>query len=399
MSNGPRLRWLLLALLVLCVVALALRWQHIEAGLQYPRVNDELHIAPAAAKMLRTGDFHPGNMRYPALAKYIAAVGMAVGFVDAAANREIRNVSQIGSVSFPYYTHPRIVMAARLTFALLSVATMAATGWLAWHLFEQPGVLFTAPLVLALSNYYFSMSWSYLNVDVVATFFVTVGLLALVSATKVQFSLLRLAVLPAVCAGLAAASKYTHGLLLIPVVGAVGLFAPAERRLAAAATAVFAAAAAFVVANPFSLLDLPTFLNGIAYEARHYASGHAGHDPTTGLAKLAFYAKAIATDFGVAAVVAGAVGLCAAAWLDWRRTVLVASFAALLLALLSAQRVHFVRNVLPLFPLAAIFVAIGIHFVYGELMQKARGGGGWGEGRGKIGRRGGWPEDIGGALG
>lgn len=73
------MRWLLLALLVLCVVALALRWQHIEAGLQYPRVNDELHIAPAAAKMLRTGDFHPGNMRYPALAKYIAAVGMAVG--------------------------------------------------------------------------------------------------------------------------------------------------------------------------------------------------------------------------------------------------------------------------------------------------------------------------------
>ena len=360
-------------MLVLCVVALAARWQHIKGGMQYPRVNDELHIAPVAAKVLKTGDFHPGRMTYPGLPKYIAAAGMSIGFINAATHQEVRNVHEIGNASFPYYTQPRVVMTARLTFALLAVATMAAAGWLAWLLFGRPGVLFTGPLVLALSDYYFWMSWSYLNVDIVATFFVTIGLLAIVSATRRPFSLLRLAALPAACAGLAAASKYTHGLLLVPVVAAIALFAPAGRRLSATALAVLAAALAFVAANPFSVLDLPAFLNGLAYEARHYASGHAGHDPAKGLAKLAFYSSTVARDFGIAGVIAGTVGLCAIAWQDWRRTAVVASFAAVLLALLSSQRVEFARNILPLFPLAAIFIAGGVHFVYGQLVHRGLG--------------------------
>lgn len=375
MAEPPR-RWLL-ALLILCAAAFALRCQHVKESLPYPSVNDELHVAPAAAEMLKTGDFHPDRLRYPALPKYIAATAMAVGFVQAAAKEEIRSVAEIASVSFPYYSHPRIVGAARLAFALLSVLAVAATGWIAWLLVGRPGALLTAPLVLLVSDYYFMMSWRYLNVDIVATAFVAAGVVAIVYATKSRYSLLCLAVVPAACAGLAAASKYTHAVLLVPVVLAILLFAPAQRRLSATAVAVSTAGVVFVAANPFSVLDLPTFLNDLAYEARHYASGHRGHDPDKGWTKLVFYSRTVAADFGVVALIAGVVGLGVAAWSDWRRTAIVASFAIALLSLLSAQRVEFARNMLPLFPLLAVFIAACIHFAYGRFRALARIGG-WG---------------------
>ena len=124
----PKARRWLLALMILCAVAFVLRSQHIRESLPYPTHTDERFIATAAADVLKTGDFHPGTLKYPALPAYIAALGMAVGFVSAAANDEIGSIDEIGSVDFPRYTHSRIVGAARLTFALLSVFALALTG-------------------------------------------------------------------------------------------------------------------------------------------------------------------------------------------------------------------------------------------------------------------------------
>ena len=370
----PKARRWLLALMVLCAVAFVLRSQHIRESLPYPTHTDERFIATAAAEVLKTGDFHPGTLKYPALPAYIAALGMAVGFVSAAANDEIGSIDEIGSVAFPRYTHSRIVGAARLTFALLSVFALALTGWLAWMLIGRPGALLTAPLVLFGVDYYFTMSWRYLNVDIVATLFVMAGLVAAVHATKARYSLLRLVVVPAACAGLAAASKYIHGLLLVPVVVAILQFAPVQRRLSATAVAVLTAGFVFVAANPFSVLDLPTFVSDLAYQARDYASGKPGHSSEKGWPKLAYYAQALAADFGVVALIAGGVGLGMATWLDRRQITIIASFALALLGLLLPWRSEFARNILPLFPLLAVFVAAGIHFAYERLLRA------WGKG-------------------
>ena len=362
----PSRGWLL-ALLALCILAFALRWHHIKESLPYPSMNDELHIAPAAAQILKTGDYHPGRLRYPALPTYIAAGAMAIGFLQSAADSKIRNVAEIASVTFPRYSHPRIMRAARMTFALFSVLAIAAAGWMAWLLVGRPSALLTASAVLLMSDYFFMMSWRYLNVDIIATAFVTAAILAALYATRLKYSLLRFAVAPAACAGLAAASKYTHVVLLAPIAIAIALFAPPRRRLSAVVVAALTAGLVFVAANPFSVLDLPTFLNDLAYEVRHYASGHLGHDPETGWPKLGFYARAVSADLGIPALIAAGVGLGAATWSDWRRAAIIASFVFGLLGLLMQQRVEFARNILPLFPLFAVFVAAGIHFAHDRL--------------------------------
>ncbi len=177
------LRGCLLALFALCAVAFWIRAAHIAATLPYPQHIDEVHIAQSAANILTTGNYHPGTFNYPSLPKYLAVAAMSVGFISAAPELRLEESpidirDNLGSVSFPFYTLPGVVEKARWLFALLSVVAVAASGVVAYQLLGRPGALILAPLVLALSYYFFFLSHSYLNVDIVGTCFVALGMAA-----------------------------------------------------------------------------------------------------------------------------------------------------------------------------------------------------------------------------
>lgn len=355
--------WPAIALLVLvCIMALLLRLEKIESSMPYPRGVNEFVITEPAKRILQTGDFHPGTFRYPSLPTYIATGAMALGFIRAAADQELRAVQEIGNVYYPYYSVPTVVGTARQVYALLSVLAIAAAGVAAYSIVPRPSALVLPPLALSLSPYFFEMSWRYLNVDIVGASLVGIGMAAMMRGiTRPNISpIVWIATVPAICTGLAAASKYTYGLLVVSVCFAIVLFVPRQRRAAALAIAGATVAASFIVAFPYALLDLPKFLNGLAFEVTHYATGHVGQDGEAGLPKLAFYGSHLMRDFGLVALGTAFVGL---AWIgrsDWRKLVVFLSFPVLLLAILSTRRVEFFRNVLPLLPFIAIAVAAGI---------------------------------------
>ena len=178
--------------------------------------------------------------------------------------------------------------------------------------------------------------------------------------------------MPAICAGLAAGSKYTYGLVLLPVILAIWLFMERNRRLEATLVAVAAAALSFLAVVPYSVVDLPAFLNGLAREATHYATvKHPNDTGSRAIDKLIFYASYLSRDFGIPGIVLALIGLTSAAVSDWRRTLTAISFPAALLAVLSAQQVQIVRNILPIFPLVAAFVGVGILFLHERFMRIA----------------------------
>jgi hypothetical protein len=116
---------------------------------------------------------------------------------------------------------------------------------------------------------------------------------------------------------------------------------------------------------PYSLLDIPGFLNGLALEAAHYAGGHAGYEAEPGWAQLSYYLGHFATEFGIGGAALAVIGTAGFAVADWRRAILLLSYPAALLALLASQRVHFARNVLSLHPIVAMFAAGGLIWAYG----------------------------------
>ena len=351
-------RGLSLLTLVLCLTTFWLYLGHIDGTLPYPSHVDEEAIVGPARNILVTGDFHPQEFNYPSLPRYIAAVGLAVGFIRSAPSEGIRDIRQLGSVSYPHYGIPTAVETVKQLFALLSVIVIAATAFASWRFTNQPKAAAVGLLFLLSSQLYFRLSWQYLNVDIVGTCFVMLAIASCLGATN-HPSVLRSAVIPSLWAGLAAASKYTLGLVLVPVLLSIWLYQTGDRRLRSIGIAVLTAGLAFLVSVPYALLDLPGFLNGLAFDAWHYGTGHRGFDNDAGLPQLLFYTSHFRHEFGLLGIGLVIAGIGAAIRDDWRRTIVFLIFPVLLLTLLVGQRVHFPRNVLPLHPFFAIAAGYG----------------------------------------
>jgi hypothetical protein len=162
------------AILILIVAgAFLFRLRLIDRSMPYPAHLDEAELADPAANILRTGDWNPHQFEYPTLPIYLVTASFAAGYLDACATKAVKRVADIGSVSFPYYTHRRVVRPARALFAFLSVVSIGLCGLIGYRLSQDPRVLLVAPLLLCSSVSYLELSWRYLNVDIVGCFFVT----------------------------------------------------------------------------------------------------------------------------------------------------------------------------------------------------------------------------------
>jgi hypothetical protein len=360
------------ALVLLCGTSLWLRLRNIEGTLPYPLFADEGFIAQPAARILTTGTLNPHYFNYPSLPMYLTAIGMAGGFLRSARHHEIQDIVKLGNVGYPYYDTPGAVQGARQLFSVLSVVALAATGLVAYLALEKPAAIFLAPLFLEASPFFFSESWTYLNVDIVGTCFVVLTLVACLKGIK-ELSMYQSAVLAGVFAGLATGSKYTLALVIVPVLLAIWFYFDARRRISASVATLGAMLAAFIIVVPYSVLDIPGFLNALAYEAYHYSHGHHGHDADPGLPQLYYYAGQFVAQFGAGGAALAILGACVFSLADWRRALVFLSFPIALLWLLAAQRVHFTRDILSLFPIVALFQASGVVSVYGWTLKLASG--------------------------
>jgi hypothetical protein len=356
------------ALVLLCGTSLWLRLRNIEGTLPYPLFVDEHGVAVPAARMLTTGTLNPHYFKYPSLPMYLTAVGMTGGFLRSARH----DIANLGNVRYPYYDTPGAVQGARQLFSLLSVVALAATGLVAYLALQTPAAIFLAPFFLEASPLFFSESWTYLNVDIVGTCFVVLTLVACLKGIK-ELSIYQSAVLPGGFAGLAAGSKYPLALVIVPVLLAIWFYFEARRRISASVATLGAMLAAFLIVVPFSVLDIRGFLNGLASGIYDYSHAHHGYDADPGLPQLYYYAGQFVAEFGAAGAALAILGACVFSLADWRRALVLLSFPIALLSLLAAQRAHFGRNILSLFPIVSLFLACGVISVHGWTLKLASG--------------------------
>jgi hypothetical protein len=111
---------------------------------------------------------------------------------------------------------------------------------------------------------------------------------------------------------------------------------------------------------PRFVLDLPNFIDGIAYESFHYRSkGHKRFTIEPGADQLWAYASDARNALGIGLVVLSLVGVVWLARTQPRRAVVLLSFPICWLAMLAGVKVHFVRNMLPVLVLLAVLAVVG----------------------------------------
>jgi 4-amino-4-deoxy-L-arabinose transferase-like glycosyltransferase len=296
--------------------------------------------------MMRTGDFNPHFFDYPGLYFYLQLGVAVLRFIVGASRGEWTALDQVDAADF--YLWGRAVTAILGTLTILLVYRIGMR-WGARHAALGAGLMAVMPLHVRESHFVLT--------DVPATFFVTLTLLLTLSAhERERASSFAWA---GAAAGLAAATKYPAALVLVVPLTAVWMtLGTKPSRLLASLAVLGGAAAAFLVAAPYTVLDLPGFLNGYGHLAGAYTARRLPEPPW-----LTYYKHLarsmdwpafllLMTGFGLGAVRA----VRGPGRVRWTVTII---FPLLYYYFLTGQSLVFGRYLLPLLPFVCVLAAVG----------------------------------------
>jgi 4-amino-4-deoxy-L-arabinose transferase-like glycosyltransferase len=373
-------RWAWPALAVVLLVGLGLRLWGIEQGLPYAYNADEAdHFVPRAVAMFGHS-LNPHYFANPPAFTYVLHYLFAIAYGGG-------NGARVALAAHP----AEVYTLARVAAALLGVAAL-------WLLYATGARLFSRAVGLLAAAIeavaFLPAFYSHLALNDVPTLApLTLSLLG--TARVVRRGRARDYALAGVGLGLACATKYTAGIALVPFVAAVAVRLAADERAKTTALGVVLAGAlavvAFLVANPYSLLDYSSFHSGLVKQSAQsaQAQGKLGAPRDGG---FAYYLWTLTWGLGWAPALAALGGAIAI----WRRRpalgwVLVPGPVAFLV-FMGLQGRYFGRWLLPIFPLLCLLAAFFVVELAGALtsrLARARAGAGRaGAGRRRAGRSG-----------
>jgi 4-amino-4-deoxy-L-arabinose transferase-like glycosyltransferase len=307
----------------------------------------EAEFVERATGMMKSGDFNPHLFDQPALYLYLQVLIASVRFLAGAVNGTWQSLDQVSAADF--------YVVGRLATAILGTTTafivyLIGLRWGARHALLGAGLLAVMSTHVRASHF--------VGIDVPTTFFTTTTLLLSLRAHEKPTPLAFM--WAGVAAGLAAATGYAGAIaVLLPLVAAWMTLEAQPSRGRCAAAAVAAGLVAFLVGAPFTVLDLPGFLNGVAAAANRITTGPGG---AAAMAGVFDYARAAlgwpALLLGLAGV---GLGLVRAVKGPGRvRWTLLVAFPAVYAYLMAARAAAAPDLLLPILPFLCVLAAIAV---------------------------------------
>jgi 4-amino-4-deoxy-L-arabinose transferase-like glycosyltransferase len=338
----------LVGLVVVLGVAALLRFCSLGGAAAPAFAPAEPEIITRVVRMMQTGDFNPRFFEHPSLCIYLHLAVACGRFVLGAGSAPWTSVSQI--------TDADLYLWARIVTAILGVATvylvyLIGARWGARH------ALLAAGLMAVLPNHVRASHFALTAVPV--TFFTTLSFLLTLRALDKQTA--GAYAWAGAAAGLAAGSDYYGALILVaPLLAARLARNPSRPPRVLALASLGGALGAFLLAAPYTVLDLPGFLDGIGAAATAARARPAGVGPAFSVfateMKLAFwYSGLLLVAWGlVHAIVRAITGPGKA------RFVLLLVFPVACVGLLACNSRVTAEPLVPMLPFLALLMAIAI---------------------------------------
>ncbi len=353
-APGRRWPWLV-AVVALLAGALALRLWGVKQGLPYAyNVDENAHYVPRAIGMFGHS-MDPHYYVNPPAYTYVLHAAFAVAYGGRA------------GVAHTFATDPQqVFVLARVVAAVLGTVAV----WLLYlagaRLFDRRvGLLAAALLAVA----YLPVFYAHQALN--DTPMLAPLCLALWGAAGiVRFGRMRDCVWAGVGVGLTCATKYTGGIVALPVLGAIGVHAAAGRSVVGSrawpwrALVVMAVVSvvAFVAADPHSVLSWHAFTAALRQQslAADDVLGKLGltqHDGYT------YYLWTFSWGLGWVPLVAAVAGVVALLAWDRRAAIVLVPAPVAFVIFMGAQSRHFGRWLLPTFPIVCLLAAAGVVLV------------------------------------
>jgi len=346
-AGVPR-RWAWPALAAVLLVGLGLRLWGVAQGLPYAYNSDEAdHFVPHAIRMFAEGTLNPHYFANPPAFTYVLHYLFAVWWGGAH-----------GAVH-EYALHPTTVYTlARIAAALLGTLAL-------WLLYATGARLFNRAVGLLAAAIeavaFLPVFYAHLALNDAPTLApLTLSLLG--AAGVLRKGRLRDYLIAGVGLGLACATKYTAGIVLVPLLVAILARyldrgpAAGRRALLGLVLSALSALAAFVIANPYALLDYGSFHAELVHQSTlsSESQGKLGAPKEGG---LIYYLWSFTWGLGWGPSLA-ALGGAVAIWRHQRRLGWMLVPAVLLfVAFMGLQGRYFGRWLMPIFPVACLLAA------------------------------------------
>jgi 4-amino-4-deoxy-L-arabinose transferase-like glycosyltransferase len=335
-------------ILLVLVVAAVVRVWGLGHGIPYAIGVDEPEILGRAVAMMKSGDFNPRFYDYPGLAIYMHVPVACARFLAGAMAGQWRSLQGASLADFFLWSR---ALTAIFGVATVFVLFQIGTRWGARHALLASGLLAVMPLHVRESHYVLA--------DVPATFFVTLTfLLSLVAHERGTAKAFAWA---GAAAGLTMATKYNAGIvLLLPLVAAGMTLHATPSRLRCTLAAVAGTLGAYFLAAPYTLLDLPGFLNGFANLMGYYRPRPPEAEPG-----WVVYLKHLRLALGWPAMLLAGIAVILGAVRAINgpgrvRWTLLLLFPAAYFAAISGRSLVFGRYLLPLVPFVCLLTAIAV---------------------------------------
>jgi 4-amino-4-deoxy-L-arabinose transferase-like glycosyltransferase len=332
-----------IAFVLILAAAAAARLWYLTAGIPNAVGIDEPQVIDRAIRILRTGDWNAHIFDYPTLVIYFHACVAIARFLWGALAGQWRSLDG--------FTVAAIYATGRFAAAMVGVATVWLTYRLGVELGSRPVALLAAAQLAVWPLHVRESHFILTDVPMTALTTLTVWL----SARAMRRGTVQAYGCAGAACGLAAAAKYNGGIAIVAVLAAwlLGGRRQPHRRWTLAA-ALGAAAVAFLAAAPYTLLDMPGFLNGFAVQFSRFAAP-AGPAGPAWLLYVKHLSPAWAR-FTIPLALAGMVVLL------WHRRTRRASVPAIVFAVayfyvLASHTPVFGRYALPLVPMLAVFLS------------------------------------------
>jgi hypothetical protein len=339
-----------IALGMLLLATLGLRLWGIKQGLPYIYNSDEArHYVPRAIAYF-SHDYNPNYFLNPPAYSYLLNIVFELWFGSADA------------VSRAYAAHPtEVFVVARVVVAVLGTLSVWLTYLAGVRMFNRT-VGLTAAAIFGLA--FLPIFYSHLALNDAATL-APVALSLYGTAGVLRNGARRDYVLAGIGCGVAAATKYTGAITFVCLLAACLCDGLSSRTVAQSlwrlSLCIVAAAIAFVIANPYSLLDFSAFHQGVTTQQ----ALAAGSDPeklgTTATSGTAFYLWTYTWGLGWVpslAAVGGAVALLVRRRLAPALVLIPAPI--LFMIYMGDQQRFFGRWLMPTFPIVALLGAYGV---------------------------------------
>jgi len=337
-----------LGLYLALAVAAMLRVWALGANLPFSPGVDEPEVMERAVRMMRTGDLNPHFFDYPSLYLYVEAAASTLRFLYGAMQGRWAALAQAPTEDFYLW--------GRAVTAIFGTASV----WLAYRigLYWSRSTALLAAVMLAVMPLHVRES-HYTLTDVPATFFVMLTLLLSLRAHR--RSTVWSFALAGAAAGLAGATKYNAIIaVLMPLLACVATPAVRPSRRVTMLVVVTGMVVAFLIGAPYSLLDLPHFLNGFARLASEYRAPLAGAEPVW-IRELKSLRIALQWPGSVIVLIGLSVGIVhATVGPDRLKWVLATTFPLVYFWFVARQNIFFARYLLPLVPPLSLLAAAGV---------------------------------------